>query len=271
MNDRQYVELKERILDVLNLDLAYYKDAQMRRRLGNYVAGRAEGFEAFMQSLKPRSDELSALKDFLTINVSEFFRDEPQFKLLESEILPGLLAREGRLNVWSAGCSHGGEIYSVAMLLDEMAPGGKGRLLATDIDDDMLATCRAGGPYRPADVRAVPPRLRNKHFERTSDGYRIDQRTRSRVEFRPHDLLADRYERGFDLIMCRNVVIYFTDEAKDHIYRGFAASLRPGGVLFIGATEALLQPQTLGLSRVSTCFYRRPATSAAGFGAEVAA
>ena len=259
MNDKEYLELKQTILRQLRLDLDYYKDTQMRRRLTNYVAGLDVDFRTFLRSLVPKSAELRALKDFLTINVSEFFRDADQWRQLKENILPGLLKAEGKLNVWSAGCSHGGEPLTMAIILEELAPGKPHRILATDIDEDVLSRSRAGGPYVESDVRAVPKHLLTKYFDLKDDGhYWVKELARRRVEFRAHDLLADRYEKGFDLIMCRNVVIYFTEEAKERIYTGFASSLRRGGALFIGATEALLQAPALGLKRSSTCFYVKP-------------
>ena len=257
MDESQYTMLKARIRQLTRIDLDCYRDTQMRRRLSNYIEARRQGVESFCQLLGTSRQEARELKDFLTINVSEFFRDSDHFEVLRKQIIPRLLDGGRSLNVWSAGCSMGAEPHTVSMLLAETAPLATHRVLGTDIDERMLEVARAGGPYSASDIKAVPRPFVSKYFTEGPGGYYLRDRVRKRVEFRRHDLLADPYEREFDLILCRNVVIYFTEAAKRQLARGFATSLRPGGVLFIGATEALLPSPSLGLERLSTCFYQR--------------
>ena len=109
------------------------------------------------------------------------------------------------------------------------------------------------------DIANVDKALLLKYFTRSDDGYRVIDSIKRRVEFKRHDLLKDSFEHGFDLIMCRNVVIYFSDEAKRTLYTGFYNSLKEGGVMFIGATETLLDASGLGLERIHNCFYRKSA------------
>ena len=257
MDDRQYTALKARIRQLTRVDLDYYKDAQMRRRLNSYISARGQTVEGFARTLGQDPHEVEALKDFLTINVTEFFRDPEQFDILRRKVIPELLARKSRLSVWSAGCSKGAEAYTLAMILAEAAPSGGFSVLGTDIDEKMLALARNGGPYTAADLRALPRGFGSKYFTEAPDGQYVKEQARKGVTFRRHNLLADPYERGFDLILCRNVVIYFTEEAKAHITHGFAQALRPDGILFIGATEALLKARSLGLEQLSACFYQR--------------
>ncbi|MDQ3809927.1 MAG: protein-glutamate O-methyltransferase CheR, partial [Chloroflexota bacterium] len=198
-------------------------------------------------------------RDYVTINVSEFFRDGSRFGDLERKVLPALLEGSAGLRVWSAGCSIGAEPYSMAIILSELAARGSHRILATDIDDAILERARAGGDYLASDVRNVGVHRLARWFTRQADGrYRVGPQPRAMITFQRHDLLRDRYPTGpFDLIACRNVVIYFTEPAKERIYHGFARALRPGGVLFVGGTEALMRPQTLGLQVIGAGFYRK--------------
>ena len=202
-------------------------------------------------------EALQRLKDFLTINVSEFFRDTDQFNVLRTQILPELLKKGTPLNIWSAGCSMGAEPYSVAITLNELDTQAQFRILGTDLDQTILARARAGGPYSEADVKNVSKHLRQKYFTTCEEGYRVLDSVKARIQFRQQNLLKDSFAKGFDLIICRNVVIYFSDEAKRTLNRGFFQSLNDNGVLFIGGTESLLDAQALGFTRMNSSFYRR--------------
>lgn len=258
MEDAHYDLLKDRIRRTLGVDLEFYKDTQMRRRLDGYVRAKNMEIPAFGDLIARDKDAAKALKDFLTINVSEFFRDTAQFDILRKQIVPRLVANAPNgVTVWSAGASIGAEAYSVAMLLTEAAPLAKHKIIGTDLDEEVIARARAGGPYTKADVRGIPGPFQAKYMRDDEQGPFVVDRVRHMVEFRKHNLLSDTYPRGFDMIMCRNVVIYFTEEAKAGITHRFAESMKPNGVLFIGATEALLQASDFGFQRISTCFYER--------------
>lgn len=256
MTDQEYTYLKEKILRLTGIDLDNYKSQQMRRRLEGFISRAPETEMApFCKLLEKDPAALKKLRDFLTINVSEFLRDTPQFDTLKSRILPELLQRGANLSIWSAGCSMGAEPYSIAILLDQLDPKGSHRVLGTDLDEKVLVRARAGGPYSEADVKNVSRALRLKYFTSFEEGYRVNDALRRRVEFRQHNLLRDPFPVGFDLVVCRNVVIYFTEEAKDKLYRGFWSALKPEGVFFIGGTETLLDAAKLGFNRLCTSFY----------------
>lgn len=193
----------------------------------------------------------------MTVNVSEFFRDSRQFALLESRILPELLQHCPRLNVWSAGCGDGAEPYSVALLLEELSPGQGHSILATDISDDSLEQARIGGAYTLEEVCHVPGPLLLKHFTSSGITYRINDSIRHKVEFRRHDLLTDPFQVGFDLIICRYVLMYFSQEANYEICKGFSRSLQDGGVLFIGAHEILPDASSQGLEGITASFFHK--------------
>ena len=164
----------------------------------------------------------------------ENFRDAEQFNVLRTQVIPDLLRRSKSLNVWSAGCSIGAEPYSIAMMLAELSPLGKHRILATDLDDQSLARARAGGPYSDSHLGQVAPGVKLKNFVKSDGGYVVAPKFKGMVDFKKHNLLKDRFEEGFDLIVCRNVTIYFTEETKVELNKGFAKSLNDDGVLFIG-------------------------------------
>ncbi len=257
MNDQEYDYITRVIRKLTGIDLDNYKSQQMRRRLTGLIASQAGGVPEYCELVKKNKDALKKLRNFLTINVSEFFRDIEQFNILKTKVLPELLSRNPSLKVWSSGCSHGGEPYSIAILLEEIAPGRHHRVLGTDIDDETLARARAGGPYSSADVSNVAAKYLLKYFTRSDDQYYVSDHLKRKVEWKRQNLLSDKFERNFDLIVRRNVVIYFTDEAKDSLYKGFHQSLNPNGNLFIGATETLLNASSLGFERLHNCFYRK--------------
>lgn len=259
LTDQEYELISRSILKNLKIDLSYYKPQQMHRRLSGLVSSQADSVAAYVRLIESDANALLKLKNFLTINVSEFFRDSQQFDILQKTVLPELLKNSAQLKIWSAGSSHGGEAYSVAMILDEISPNRGHKIVATDIDDAILDRARKGGPYDKADVNNVPPKYLLKHFEKEGNEYVLSNSIKKRVEFRRQNLLHDKFESGFDLLICRNVVIYFSDEAKDTLYRNFYGSLKDGGIMFIGATETLLGATEIGLERVTSCFYRKPA------------
>lgn len=197
------------------------------------------------------------LKDFLTINVSEFFRDPKYFHLLTTDILPEMLKQRTRLTIWSAGCSNGAEPYSVAMILDQLSPLSHHRILATDIDQKCLEKAKNGGPYYPNEVKNVPPHFLGKYLVETEDGYRVTEKIRWSVIFKQHDLLQDAVDEKFDLILCRNVLIYFTEQAKNSTYQKLHQALRENGMLFVGAAEIILNPAAMGFELRAPLFYRK--------------
>jgi len=195
--------------------------------------------------------------NYITINVSEFFRNPERFQELESKIFPELLKENNRLKIWSAACSYGAEPYTMAMMLEKM-PLVKGyKILATDIDKQILERAKLG-KYSAQDVKNVDKALVSKYFKQENNDYLLSESLKKNIEFKHHDLLRDNYDKGFDLIVCRNVVIYFTDEAKDKIYRQFYQSLRKGGFLFVGGTERIHNYREIGFENTYPFFYKKP-------------
>jgi chemotaxis protein methyltransferase CheR len=262
MENETYVLIKSAVKKNLNIDLNYYKDEQMKRRLDSWlVRTRQPSWPEYLKVCQQSPEELSKLRDYLTINVTEFFRDPDRWDLLRKNVMPELIKEatlpgepKRGLRVWSAGCSIGVEAYTLAILLDEVTPTFNNYLLATDFDRGALAKAKARGPYNADEIRNLTPQQRSRHLD-IAQGNFIKETTAKKVTFREQNLLEDKFENNFDLIVCRNVVIYFTNEAKSQLYAKFRAALRPGGVLFLGGTEIIPRPQELGMRNYGISFY----------------
>ncbi len=263
MDAEVYSQLKHSIKKTLKIDLGHYKDEQMKRRLDSWlVRSRATNWQDYFRLLTTDSLELERFRNYLTINVTEFFRDPLRWEILHQDILPYLIktSAEARvatpLKLWSAGCSLGTEPYTLAILMAEAFPLQRYTLQATDLDRGALQKARAGGPYTKEEIRNLNPAQRQKYI--TPDApYHVQEKLRKNITFAEQDLLADRFESGFDLIICRNVVIYFTSDAKDTLYEKFNAALRPGGILFVGGTEIISGPNKYGFTNFGISFYKK--------------
>jgi chemotaxis protein methyltransferase CheR len=244
------------------LDLDFYKPNQMMRRLSGYIprVGATDVAE-FCAMLAADADIRAKVMNFMTINVTEFFRDKRHFDMLQTTVLPEILKKNPNPKIWSAGSSRGAEAYSVAMMIEQIKPGTMAKIIGSDLDKNIIAQAQAGGPYPDAEAKNIPTALRHRFMERRDDGHYVNPEMRSKVTFKEQNLLTDMFDREFDLIMCRNVVIYFSDDAKFNLNKKFGASLKSDGVLFIGGTETILNPTEFGLQREAAAFYRK--TSAA--------
>lgn len=255
--DMAYSHFLRQVKRLTGIDLAAYKSQQMRRRLGTVMArNRVANLYEYAKLLE-RPEKLQEFMDFFTINVSEFFRIPDKFQYLATSIVPGLMTRGGEFRIWSAGCSNGAEPYSLAIMMDEIAPFGRWSILATDVDRTTLARAQRGDCYSAGDLRNVSAKRLSRYFDKDGDGYSVKDSIKRRVRFAVHDLLKDPYQQGFHLIVCRHVVIYFTEDAKDAIYSKFWGSLVDGGVLFLGGTEIIPQARGTGFESVSVSFYRK--------------
>jgi chemotaxis protein methyltransferase CheR len=260
-----YQEIKRHVKRLLDLDLEHYKDEQMRRRLDSWlVRSGAADWKTYFERVRRDEKERQRFRDYLTINVSAFFRDPERWKSLAEQILPRLLKEalrrgvsENGLRIWSAGCSIGAEPYTLAILLEEIAPRRHHAILATDYDLSALNKAKQGGPYTAEEIQNLNPAQRAAFLQPGGPPYYIAPSLAKKITFQEHNLFADPFPQQMDLIVCRNVVIYFTATAKDHLYQAFHDALRPGGILFVGATEIIPHPQNYGLRSVGISFYER--------------
>jgi chemotaxis protein methyltransferase CheR len=244
------------------LDLHQYKRPQMERRLRTFA--RELGFGdlvSFERAVRTDTEMAAALYDRITINVSQLWRNPVQWETLQRSIFPELLADGRPFAAWSAGCSYGAEAFSLAAICAEMGVLDRTRISATDIDRHVLERGRQG-TFADSDARTMPPKLLERWFEPVASeggrGHQARRELRNAVEFRKHDLLAPGRDRSYDLILCRNVLIYFTEEACRKVHARLAAALRPGGYLMIGATERIRQPLgELRLTSPQTFIFRK--------------
>lgn len=241
--------------------LSHYRQGQMERRLRTFADRSGfDDLDSYLVALKRDPEAFASFRDRLTINVSELFRNPERFQELERDMIPQLAsATSGPFRAWSAGCSYGAEAYTMAILLSEARQVGPFQIDATDIDRGVLARARAGR-FSEQDLRNVgAERLRRWFGEEDDDGSRVaDRSLASSIRFGELNLLGDDYPQKCDLILCRNVVIYFKDEAKGLIYRRFFDALRPGGLLFVGSTERVAGARDMGWEKAGTFFYKKP-------------
>ncbi|AOZ91367.1 CheR family methyltransferase [Paenibacillus crassostreae] len=258
--DLDYVKFIESIKKSTGIDLAQYKEGQMKRRLTTLrVKHGYQSFDSFFKGMTQNKDLLYEFLDRMTINVSEFWRNRNRWEVLRDIILPEIIqSNKGRLKIWSAACSTGEEPYTLAMILADKGLLKNTTLIASDLDDGALEKARKG-LYLERSLKDVPKDVAARHFVANGMLYAIDESLKKAVQFKKQNLLLDSFENSYDLIVCRNVMIYFTEEAKNNLYHKFAKSLRPGGYLFVGSTEQIFSPAQYDLEPTETFFYRKKA------------
>lgn len=254
-----YEGFKDQVFQLTKIDLDAYKERQMKRRIDALINKRGvKNYDDYVKLLRSDKTVFDEFVNYLTINVSEFYRNPEQWAILEKEIFPYLIERFGkRLKIWSAACSTGDEPYSLVMLLSKFMPLNSIKVTATDIDKQVLDKARMG-LYNDKSLKALPKEFVKQYFTKINDkSYQISDKIKSCVEFKQHNLLKDSYPTNCDMIICRNVLIYFTEEAKDEIYKKFNGSLKKDGILFVGSTEQIIQPQNLGYESKRSFFYKK--------------
>lgn len=256
---KDYEDFKKFILQQTTIDLNAYKERQMKRRIDTLIArNKFKDYDSYCNAIKVGKDLMEEFVNYITINVSEFYRNPALWKTLEDVILPDLINKFGsNLKIWSAACSTGDEPYSLAMVLAKKVPLSKVHIYATDIDEQVLAKAK-DGVYGANSLKGLPDEYKNKYFEKMGDRfYKISDEIKKCVEFKKANLLRDAYPTGMHLIVCRNVMIYFTEEAKEDIYKKFNNSLVKDGCLFVGNTEQIINYKELGYSFDKLFFYRK--------------
>lgn len=256
-----YETFKKNYLRLSGIDLNSYKENQMKRRIDNFISKhRVSGYDDFLSLIKTDSEVYDKFVTYLTINVSEFYRNPAQWNTLVSDIIPRLIQKFGKqqpLKIWSAACSTGDEPYSLAMVLSEFLSLNQFQIIATDLDNEVLRRAKKGY-YSEKSIKGLPKKYKDKYIEADETGIvKVSNKLKSCISFEQHDLLKDPYPKGIHMIVCRNVMIYFTEEAKDEIYKKFAASLYKGGILFVGSTEQIIGASRYGFNGVQSFFYEK--------------
>lgn len=260
LEDRDFTHFTEQFKAMTAIDLNLYKEAQMKRRLN--VFRQKKGFSSFQMlfsEMKANEQLLNEMLDRMTINVSEFCRNPERWSVLEKQFLKPMLQKlpnGQKLKCWSAACSSGEEPYSLMMHLDQLGAVDRSDVLATDLDKVILSKAMQGS-YLERALRDVPKDWQKLYFTADQGMYHFSPKLKRKVSFRQQNLLEDPFDTRFDLIICRNVMIYFTEQAKQKLYHKFASALKPGGILFVGSTEQIFSPAVYGLEPADTFFYRK--------------
>jgi chemotaxis protein methyltransferase CheR len=252
-----YIGFCQGLREICGIDLTQYRRPQMERRLRSYWArlGVSKLTDA-LPRLRRDAAQLDDLLDRVTINVSQLWRHPDQWAHLERGLLADLAAG-GPVRAWSAGCSYGAEAYTLAAVCCDAIPTASVRILGSDIDQRMIARANVG-EFSAADARSAPNAAMERWFERTPNGWRAKQTLRAMTSFEVGDLLKlRRPASSYELIMCRNTVIYFADRIRDDLHASFADALRPGGLLVIGGTERISDAAALGLAPIHPFIYRK--------------
>ncbi|MBQ7724927.1 MAG: protein-glutamate O-methyltransferase CheR [Lachnospiraceae bacterium] len=253
-----YEKFKKDIFNLTKIDLSAYKEKQMRRRIDTLIERNSfKDYSSYADGLKKDTNLFDEFVNYITINVSEFYRNPDQWNLMDKEFIPELIKKFGKnLKIWSAACSTGDEPYSLVMAFSKHLPLNQIKIHATDLDKTVMAKAKVG-LYGAKSLAGVPAEFKTKYFDKVGPSYQIHDEIKKQVEFKEHNLLKDTYPTQQDLIVCRNVLIYFTEEAKDEVFRKFAASLKKGGILFIGSTEQIMNYKDMGYERRNSFFYEK--------------
>ena len=252
-----YSEFIQGIKRKTGIDLSLYKEAQMKRRLTALFEKKGYGsFQEFFSALNRDSEQMEEFLDRMTINVSEFYRNYKRWEVLENKILPRLLKGNTSFKVWSAACSTGEEPYTLSMILSKYIPLSNGSITATDIDKNALQRAK-NGVYPERSLSEIPLEMKKNYFTQEGPLFKLKDEVKRTVTFKQQNLLSDPFEGKYDLIVCRNVLIYFTEDAKNLLYKKFNAALKPGGVLFVGSTEQIFNPSQYGFETEDTFFYKK--------------
>jgi chemotaxis protein methyltransferase CheR len=238
--------VKQRSGLVLTKDKAYLLESRLMPVARKW---NMKGLDDLAITVRTRRDEalLRDITEAMTTNESSFFRDQKPFDQFQNLVLPTMLetrAARKHIRIWSAACSSGQEAYSLAMLLTENAArlaGWRIEIIGTDISAEMVERARAG-IYSQFEVqRGLPIQLLVKHFKQDGDKWQISPEMRRMASFREFNLLGDLSSLGqFDVVFCRNVLIYFDQPTKTKVLEGLARQMAPDGVLYLGGAETVL-------------------------------
>lgn len=236
--------LKRHVEQLLKIQCSNYKEDYIKRRfLSRMRSTNSATYADYLRYLKGHPQETEPLRNALTINVTEFFRDKEVWDEVKNVILPALFSQKKRISIWCAGSSTGEEPYTLAILLHEAMVNHKDRsgvITATDIDEVVLAKAKAG-IFEEKAIQKLPTVQVQRHFTKRPDGrYEVKPHLRELLRFRPHDLMSGIPPvRYVDLITCRNVTIYFTENQKDTLTHMFHSALVTDGYYIMGKTEYL--------------------------------
>lgn len=247
-----FEELKKGVKSLLGFNTDQYKNTYLGRRFNSRLrAFNLDSYHDYWELLKNNAAEQKKLLNDLTINVTEFFRDKSAYQFIKQDIIPQLSNKKEKVRIWSAGSSDGKEAYSIAMLFLELLGENDARskvsIIATDIDHECLKRAREGSYFSrrgisQTDITKQLSFLENpdKFFDITNENYEVKPIVKNMVSFQYHDLISGPKKHSFDIIFCRNVVIYFSRALQEVLYVDFYNALNHGGFFVMGKTETLV-------------------------------
>lgn len=252
-----YSAFTREFMSLTGVDLSSYSQSQVLRRLTAFcLKHRIGSLGALLVALKEDPDLLADCLARLTINVSEFYRDRPYWQALKAKVLE-LAGSRLPLRLWSAGCAGGEEPYSLAFLLFGHLPRSGREILASDLSLRALAGAEAG-VYPPKAVKNLTPEeIELFFYPAETDLLKVKNFLRQGIKFFHHNLLLDPYPSDLDVVLCRNVIIYFNEQAKKQVLAKAVGSLNLGGLLFVGGSEQIMAPGDFGLEREDVYIYRK--------------
>jgi chemotaxis protein methyltransferase CheR len=252
-----YTVFCDGILALAKIDLSQYKRGQMERRLRTFAERRGiKSLVEYLAVLKRDPTELEQFLDRLTINVSQLWRNPEQWAAMSRSVIPDLAAG-GKIRIWSAGCSYGAEAYTIAAVCLEEAPSARIEVKGTDIDPRMLERARIGH-FSVEDARSVPAASLARWFDKTDLGLQAKPDLRKLMTFERGDLLSMRFPpAAYDLVLCSNTVIFFTEDVRDLLHKRLASTIRPGGFFVVGSTERVGASTSIGLTPTQPFTYRK--------------
>jgi chemotaxis protein methyltransferase CheR len=248
-DEAEFTELKTIIKRKIGFNCEDYKQSHLKRRLAVRLrVTKSRSYKEYSVLLLKNTEEEKQLKETLTVNVTELFRNPEMYEYVRAKVLPELIKRKGEnrvVKIWSAGCSNGEEASSIAIMLREVLGASFKRynisILCTDIDDDSISKAEKA-LFNPKQLEKISKERLDRFFVKTDNSYMLNDELRKLLKVKHHDMISGPKLSGFDLIYCRNVTIYFEQKLQEILYQDFYNALNEGGYFVMGKTEYLVGP-----------------------------
>jgi chemotaxis protein methyltransferase CheR len=248
-DEKEFADLKVIIKRKIGFNCEDYKQPHLKRRLAVRLrATKSKSYKEYAELLLKNAEEERQLKETLTVNVTELFRNPETYESVQHNVLPELVRHKGGnrvIKIWSAGCSNGEEPYSIAIMLNEYLGSSAKRynisIIGTDIDDDSLGKAE-NAVFQPKQLEKISKERLTRFFIKKDSNYQVNDETKKLVKVKHHDLISGPRLSGFDIIFCRNVTIYFEQKLQETLYMNFYNALNEGGYFVMGKTETLVGP-----------------------------
>ena len=248
-DENEFADLKVIIKRKIGFNCEDYKQPHLKRRLAVRLrATKSKTYKEYAELLLKNAGEEIQLKETLTVNVTELFRNPETYESVQHNVLPELIKHKGDnrfLKVWSAGCSNGEEPYSIAIMLNEYLGSSAKRynisIMGTDIDEDSLRKAEMG-VFQSKQLEKISKERLERFFIKKDNNYQVNDEIKRLVKVKSHDLISGQKLSGFDIIFCRNVTIYFEQKLQETLYMNFYSALNEGGYFVMGKTETLVGP-----------------------------